>query len=1149
MLAKIKINLNKVAIIHNNTANSLELVAQLKGLYKFCSIKESEIIAVVGGDGELLHAIHHYMELDIPFFGINSGSVGFLMNPINAENLMDNLYDAKISHLHPLKMQTETIEGNIHTALAINEISIFRKTNQAAKFRIIIDNIERINLVADGAMVATPTGSSAYNLSAGGPILPLGSNVLCLTPICPFRPRRCSIVEEYMPPIFKIVKEAISLIFSMGKLKDIGKNLIDGFTSIFTKSGKDREDGFSKVKNALGEAGEIAKQGNMHIQLLYRTSTNQNLIIKSVTENGVYISGYASVYNIADQHNDLIVKGAFALEEMAQANIKLLWQHDCTKPLGVIQSLSEDDNGLKIEAIINNKIETGREAIELVRQGAVDGLSVGFNIKLANYNKLNQRVITKAQLIEVSIVTFPANYLAKITHINKQLPANIPTINCSTAYLKTLNMEKKMNNELSPAHHLGNEEEQLYTKITKLQNRVHNLENFISRPEIDTSQESEYKSAFNNYIRQGNRHELMEKSLHGSSEDGGVLLVPTLYNTIISEIHSRSPMRQLASTETISTNALDMVIEDGSFSSGWVGETEARNETTTSKLKQQRIFVHELYAQPKASQTLINDSAIRINNWLVECLRDSFVKAENEAFIHGDGKKKPKGILSKDHSKIAKFNMGSEVSVGKLLDLINLLDEDYLGNASFLMHRSTLSEIQKLQDNNGRFIWQPSLSDSLRQTIFGIPVICCSEMPLIKPGNAAIAFGDFRLAYKIVDRSGIVLMRDPYTDKPFVKFYAVKREQNIFKHNIFKHNVFRVTLIPQNIWSLEEVKNYLRLEADYDNGLISDLIDAAIIAAENFTNLAIISRLVEFTCYTLNKQQFQLKYAPVKSIEKVILQTEEGRWELSAKEYYIEPDLALFALRQQQEYQELLVNYSSGFDSTTIPPSVKQGILMHIAEIKNCRANFGDARCKVNKAAYSAVYNIQEIFSNTIIIENTAQENGYFNGGDVDLGEGKFHSKVINHVRNLLTVDKIIPDDMKQYGTVKETDHSFYRKKFEHVLPPLDLLEEYENLYPGTIARLMAMSEKEQVHRHNMEIKNMQSYETLVKKGRVSTIIFVITLAIITAFLSQFDYLIARIFAASTILTLVASIFLGVMQEKKASKKKYEKEESSEKKN
>lgn len=118
----------------------------------------------------------------------------------------------------------------------------------------------------------------------------------------------------------------------------------------------------------------------------------------------------------------------------------------------------------------------------------------------------------------------------------------------------------------------------------------------------------------------------------------------------------------------------------------------------------------------------------------------------------------------------------------------------------------------------------------------------------------------------------------------------------------------------------------------------------------------------------------------------------------------------------------------------------------------------------------------------------------------------------------------------------RDSDYKYYRKKFEHVLPPIELLEEYETLYPGTIAKLIAMSEKEQIHRHKLEIKNIESYELLVTKGRVSSILFIITLAIITACLTQLDYIVASIFAASTILTVVISILLGTFNTLKSKK-------------
>lgn len=161
---------------------------------------------------------------------------------------------------------------------------------------------------------------------------------------------------------------------------------------------------------------------------------NQNLIIKSTIGNNVIISGYASVFNVADQHNDIILESAFLPIKNTQ-NVKFLWQHDFSKPIGIIQSVLEDNYGLKIEAAINSKIEVGKEAIELIRQGAVDGLSVGFNIETSNYNSLNQRVITKAKLMEVSVVTFPANFHAKIYHIDNENIDNWPLENLKASIL------------------------------------------------------------------------------------------------------------------------------------------------------------------------------------------------------------------------------------------------------------------------------------------------------------------------------------------------------------------------------------------------------------------------------------------------------------------------------------------------------------------------------------------------------------------------------------------------------------------------------------------------------------------------------------------------------------------------------------------
>ena len=168
-----------------------EAMQQLVARYGNCPLDQCEVVVALGGDGAMLETIHRVLHLNVPVYGMNRGSVGFLMNTFSVDDLYGRLERAQAAELHPLRMSAVTVNGAVHEALAFNEVSLLRQLRQAAKIRITIDGRERLaELSCDGVLISTPAGSTAYNLSAHGPIVPLSANLLPLTPISAFRPRR-----------------------------------------------------------------------------------------------------------------------------------------------------------------------------------------------------------------------------------------------------------------------------------------------------------------------------------------------------------------------------------------------------------------------------------------------------------------------------------------------------------------------------------------------------------------------------------------------------------------------------------------------------------------------------------------------------------------------------------------------------------------------------------------------------------------------------------------------------------------------------------------------------------------------------------------------------------------------------------------------
>ncbi len=180
-----------LAIVADPSEAARATRADLQARYGSATPEQADVIVALGGDGFMLQTLHEYMDTRLPIYGMNQGTVGFLMNEYDADRLPERIGRADLTKLHPLRMHARNASGDDRQALAVNEVSLLRQTRQAAKIRISIDGKVRIpELICDGAMVSTPAGSTAYNLSAHGPILPLGTDILALTPISAFRPRR-----------------------------------------------------------------------------------------------------------------------------------------------------------------------------------------------------------------------------------------------------------------------------------------------------------------------------------------------------------------------------------------------------------------------------------------------------------------------------------------------------------------------------------------------------------------------------------------------------------------------------------------------------------------------------------------------------------------------------------------------------------------------------------------------------------------------------------------------------------------------------------------------------------------------------------------------------------------------------------------------
>jgi HK97 family phage major capsid protein len=338
------------------------------------------------------------------------------------------------------------------------------------------------------------------------------------------------------------------------------------------------------------------------------------------------------------------------------------------------------------------------------------------------------------------------------------------------------------------------------TTIQEQEKRLNMLERKttpVNRPALSAVAEIEvpHKKAFNAYLRSGDEDQmrglgLEEKGLSTAvSADGGYLVDPQTAEQIAGVLYDNASIRSIASVVAVESTAFDVLVDHTDIGAGWATELAASTETGTPQLDRISIPLHELSALPKASQRLLDDSAFDIESWLAARIADKFSRAEGTAFINGDGVDKPTGFLNYTAVANSVWSWGNlgYVATGaagdfaavdaadSIVDLVYALGARYRANASFVMNSKTAGAVRKMKDVDGRFLWSDGLAAGEPARLMGYPVLIAEDMPDIAADALAVAFGDFNAGYTIAERPDLRILRDPFSAKPHVLFYATKR--------------------------------------------------------------------------------------------------------------------------------------------------------------------------------------------------------------------------------------------------------------------------------------------------------------------------------------------------------------------------------------
>jgi HK97 family phage major capsid protein/HK97 family phage prohead protease len=510
------------------------------------------------------------------------------------------------------------------------------------------------------------------------------------------------------------------------------------------------------------------------------------LKVGEVDDAGVF-EGLASMFGELDMVGDTIAPGAFkkslAAHKRAGRMPLLLWMHDLTAPIGRWTSIQETATGLAVRGKLTLATAKGREAYELLKEKALDGLSIGFRTVKASRIKTG-RLLEELDLAEISLCTMPALASARVHSVKSRRPAALP--------LKDSPMTDDIDGAVETASYdlppdMLERIEAVETKagvVDEIAGRLDRIETRLARPsarvEVKEDQAALETKTFLTWCRKGvdGLGDLEKKvflsTIAGSPTAGGWNLVPqTFLQELQRNLVEFSPMRSLARVQQVSGNPVTLPKRTQNLQAAWVAE-EIEHDVSQPGYEQQSIPIFEARVTVEVTNQLLEDSAFDLGAELALDFAEEFARLESLAFVMGNGTTEPEGFLTSS----LYTEVGGGATADGLIDLFYSIPSRYSSRGTFVMPRSRIAAVRKLKTAQG-YLWTESLQPGQPASILGRPVV---EFPDLadtvgSPTPSNIVFGDWRRAYRVLDRVSLEVLRDPYTKARFsvVAFHARKR--------------------------------------------------------------------------------------------------------------------------------------------------------------------------------------------------------------------------------------------------------------------------------------------------------------------------------------------------------------------------------------